>query len=495
MAKFEDYGVDMNIVEDIVFDLDSMMGKLGKIPNGGYALEIDMQNKTAAYEMVHALKNAGYISLNTVAVILEFVLVNREINLITSSRFACEFSTSGYVITSFRMRSAKLSQWNEKHDALLLSLQFALYFIFIVRVCAWIRSICVLSPILSHIHRHKSQSCWSCNRRRKKGRAVDVSLTRNSTKSMLERSHSQASSRKEVASKPTRRWSAMESPADEHSGHNQVVEDVPSNEFGCCCFVFWKCCFRSVCKPASREARMNKLQQSGGYMVELPCFKFTQFTRMHRWDSEGRISPYMQAYLFAKNEDSVLASIKRGSCAHSLLRNCAQFALICCRCPCCKCCAGSGGKSQKGKRRIIGCCECNGLDSNLRDFLESMNNDRLTPIIVESKYYFKPCPYSQTISRGYGSFVCQSKLWEITLLLVYVFLVGLHVREIIWFRDIDLERDFYDDDVEASIFYSQVRVILLGILSTFTLFEFMVWISKLYRTTAVLFMVVEEVSE
>ena len=29
-----------------------------------------------------------------------------------------------------------------------------------------------------------------------------------------------------------------------------------------------------------------------------------------------------------------------------------------------------------------------------------------------------------------------------------------------------------------------------GLLSTFTLFEFMVWISKVYRTTAVLFMVV-----
>ena len=56
-----------------------------------------MFNKTAAYEMAHALKDAGYISLNTIAVILEFVVVNREINIITSSRFACEFSTSGYV--------------------------------------------------------------------------------------------------------------------------------------------------------------------------------------------------------------------------------------------------------------------------------------------------------------------------------------------------------------------------------------------------------------
>ena len=71
--------------------------------------------------MARSLKDAGYISLNTMAVVLEFAVVNREINVITSSRFACEFSTSGYVISSFRMRSSKLSNWNERHDAVLLS--------------------------------------------------------------------------------------------------------------------------------------------------------------------------------------------------------------------------------------------------------------------------------------------------------------------------------------------------------------------------------------
>ena len=114
-----------------------------------------------------------------------------------------------------------------------------------------------------------------------------------------------------------------------------------------------------------------------------------------------------------------------------------------------------------------------------------MDDDRLTPVIVESKYYFKPFPYTQNISRGYGSFICQSKIWEVILLLLYIFLVGLHIRELIWYQNVDLRTNIFDDDVEASIFYSQVRVILLGILSTFTLFEFMVWISKLYRTTAV----------
>ena len=47
MAKFVDYGVKMNALEDVIFDLDSMMGKLGKIPQGGYAIDIDMMNKTA----------------------------------------------------------------------------------------------------------------------------------------------------------------------------------------------------------------------------------------------------------------------------------------------------------------------------------------------------------------------------------------------------------------------------------------------------------------
>ena len=31
VAKFVDYGVKMNALEDVILDLDSMMGKLGKI--------------------------------------------------------------------------------------------------------------------------------------------------------------------------------------------------------------------------------------------------------------------------------------------------------------------------------------------------------------------------------------------------------------------------------------------------------------------------------
>ena len=117
----------------------------------------------------------------------------------------------------------------------------------------------------------------------------------------------------------------------------------------------------------------------------------------------------------------------------------------------------------------------------------------MEPMIVGTKYHFMPFPYSQTISRGYGSFVCQTKLWEICLMMLYGVLIGLHVRELVWYRDVDLQSSVYDNHLEASIFYTQLRVIFLGLLSTFTLFEFMVWISKVYRTTAVLFMVVEEV--
>ena len=132
---------------------------LGKIPQGGYAIDIDMMNKTATFEMARSLKDAGYISLNTIAVVLEFAVVNREINIITSSRFACEFSTSGYVVSSFRMRSSKLSNWNERHDAMLLSLQLFLYFVFFIRVFAWIRSMCVLAPIIDHIQGRDPRNC------------------------------------------------------------------------------------------------------------------------------------------------------------------------------------------------------------------------------------------------------------------------------------------------------------------------------------------------
>ena len=87
MAKFVDYGVKMNALEDVISRPGPMMGKLGKIPQGGYAIDIDMMNKTATLEMARSLKDAGYISLNTMAVVLEFAVVNREINVITSSRF------------------------------------------------------------------------------------------------------------------------------------------------------------------------------------------------------------------------------------------------------------------------------------------------------------------------------------------------------------------------------------------------------------------------
>jgi hypothetical protein len=533
VSKFVDYGVDMNILEDNVFDLDSMMGKLGKIPQGGYAINIDMNNKTAAFEMAHALKDAGYISLNTIAVVLEFVLVNREINIITSSRFACEFSTSGYVVTSFRMRSAKLSDWSNNHDALLLSLQLLLYCVFIIRVSAWIRSMCVLAPIIDHIQGreprnccyaplkkdaeeaggNRTRSCCVCFcRRRQEPGAPEISTggVQRSKHGGLHQKSNASSWGSINVTKIDRNGSVLESSMSRSSNtidYDGADEGLFSGgDRGCCCITCCRRAFRSVCKPASREAHMDKIQRSGGYMIDLPCFKFGKGSRLHRWDSEGRVSPHMQASMYSQSEMNVLTSIKRGSCGYRTIWCSARAVLGCYRCVYCArfvhSDTASGGKRTKQRRsrrnpatlRETGCCGYTELDHvDLDNFLVKMDRDEVTPMIVETKYHFMPFPYSQTISRGYGSFVCQSKLWEVCLMAVYGVLIGLHIRELLWYKQVDLKATTYDNHLEASIFYSQLRVILLGLLSTLTLFEFMVWISKVYRTTAVLFMVVEEV--
>lgn len=284
-------------------------------------------------------------------------------------------------------------------------------------------------------------------------------------------------------------------------------ENLFGGDRGCCCISCCRRMFRSVCKPASREAHMDKIQRSGGYMINLPCFKFGKGESMHRWDSEGRVSPHMQAFMYAKSETNVVTMMKRGSCGHRSIRCSARSVLACYRCVYCARFVDARGdgkprvkrqnrRSSRGHAKPLretGCCGYTELDHvDLDNFLTNMDNVEVTPMIVETTYHFMPFPYSQTISRGYGSFVCQSKLWEICLMGLYGVLIGLHIRELLWYKRVNLNATTYDNHLEASIFYSQLRVILLGLLSTLTLFEFMVWISKVYRTTAVLFMVVEE---
>ena len=549
VAEFVDYGVEMNVLEDMVFDLDSMMGKLGKIPQGGYAIDIDMFNKTAAFEMAHALKEAGYISLNTIAVMLEFVVVNREINIITSSRFACEFSTTGYVGTSYRMRSAKLSDWSNRHDALLLSLQIFLYFVFIIRVSAWIRSMCVLAPIIDHIQGREPRNCCftplktgesrprkycccvrPCCRRAKRTPGISTGGIQRSKHDARHQNSSSSSGRRGQGERAhggggrtssNSSWGSINVTKINDDGSvlkstqrsgitiDEEEENYTRGDCGCCCISCCRRMFRSVCKPASREAHMDKIQRSGGYLISLPCFTFgKEEAQMHRWDSEGRVSPHMQAYMYAQSEANVFVAIKPGSCGHRALWCAARSMLACHRCVYCarfvhthrdgttpvERKSRSSPRRRSSTLRETGCCGYSELDHvDLDNFLTKMDNFEVTPMIVETTYHFVPFPYSQTISRGYGSFVCQSKLWEICLMGLYGVLIGLHIRELVWYKRVDLNSTKYDNHLEASIFYSQLRVILLGLLSTLTLFEFMVWISKLYRTTVVLFMVVEEV--
>merc|ERR1711871_512124 len=208
---------------------------------------------------------------------------------------------------------------------------------------------------------------------------------------------------------------------------------------------------------------MDKIQRSGGYMIDLPCFKFGKNIKMHRWDSEGRVSAHMEAHLFAKSQNNILVGMRHGSCLNTFIRCSARSVLCCYRCIFCARVVNGGGRGHKQaskkfpRRKSIvrekGCCGYTELDHfDLDNFMSKMDERDIEPMIVATRYHFMPFPYSQTISRGYGSFVCQSKLWEICLLVMYGVLIGLHIKELMWYNNVDLQSTEFDNHLEASIF-------------------------------------------
>ena len=156
------------------------------------------------------------------------------------------------------------------------------------------------------------------------------------------------------------------------SEEDEDEELFSGRDRGCCCILCCRKGFLSIFKPASREVHMDKIQRSGGYMIDLPCFKFGKNIKMHRWDSEGRVSPHMQAHLFAKSQNNILFIMRRGSCLYKTIWCSARSVLCCYRCIFCarfvhNVNEGRKTSNTKKKRRHSelrekGCCGYTELD-------------------------------------------------------------------------------------------------------------------------------------
>ncbi len=548
---FTAFGLDRGPISRL-WSVDSLGGMVGRVPHAGYYTAIPpvsspTSNKTQRLS-ASALQAAGFVNLNTRAVVVEFILFNREVNIISSVKLATEFTTSGLVVPSVRIRSCKLANLYSEEDLWVLVLQVVVYMCFAVRVSAWLRSVCILPEIFEkirfkvrqHQNRMKEQRAMVQTakdhrfsfRQQRDGRRFSsgsgpgnmVQRHQSSTGSLRSTGSSRAIDlghqlRTLDAERDKRRFqkdsAALEAtlhrkfPVEEEHAvrhraattgnpphretktdgqqasrsqnlndeHSQNLNDEHEDEVQACCV----CC---------NFERVNRFSKGQGCRVAVP-----RIIIMHNgdegathddtyWDHESLPS---RAYSHLhRPHKRLLRYPKWYVCTGGMQRRCFRCMLQCCRFSnraCCCCCPGTCVKHRAE------------FFDNLKN---EMEKDKHVPVIITERFLFTcgRCSDSGFV-KAYGSTICQYKLWEIMLLAFYLVVVGLHVFEGIWHvqggRGFDLSAyTEFNEELDSDIYLMQNRVVGFGWLTFFSLFEFMQWSSKLYRTSGVLFMIIEE---
>ena len=532
----------------------SNMANIGNVPQAGYAYDLPT-NRTETLTALDALHQSNeFLSLNTRAIVLEFVVVNRDINIVSSVKLTTEFTTSGLVVPSFFIRSVKFSQLEDgANDMVLMTAQMIMYCCFIIRVVTWIWSMCKMQPLIREIERHIMEDT---RERREKNEILNniVRIKEHRQSFQLEKERKAKKKKLNLLkkgivynSKKLRVMSAVR----EREGHtnksmHQISHNTNSSNTSAISMSgginhgidLVESDYDYDEPSATKEVQIranHSTKKCCGQRIKCPKLHLAPNTERHHWTTEDTCSPYEQ-----DREDihDVICRCKplgrSGGCFACISRlfHCLH------KCCCCRCCSDDCRlnveetcdylKDEKHEKvptlsmvKVTSCkhmfqliCPCfrtptHGATSNVNRIDSGGGRRRQrTSSVGESgtKMYNNGCDCShQVLSRGYGTFFTQSLLFEIGLVATYITIVYFHVQESILF-DKGLAQsitsgtplskssraNLYNPSLHRYIRDNHWRVICIGVVASVTMIEWLVWLSKLSRTFSVLFMIVED---
>ena len=374
---------------------------------------------------------------------LEFLVVNREINIISSASFTTEFTTSGLIKPSFSMSSVKLNALEDgPNDLILMVAQAVMYCIMFSRFTVWIWSRRKMQPLISSIEEHI-------------------------TKETEERKHEKSGVTQRFRSASFNSSRGKTSVNNIHELDTDYDHEIDEE---------------SVEQHKKTMMRANHgTKRCCGKRVKCPVLSFTPNVTRHHWTTEETHTPFQQ-----REEDfhGVICRTKPGGfcfCCFKFLMNTMSKLFCCC--------------SVNFKQNV----------EVINDKLNKPDPDVLPTLLLarcSSNWSCCVCFSHRVLSRGYGSFFTQTVSFELFLTALYVCIGFLHALEYVGegFTEVTedsslmkaVQKNEFDGMIHDQIRYNNMHINLIGLLAVLTMVEWLVWLSKLSRTFSVLFMIIED---
>lgn len=455
---------------------------IGDVPEAGYVYDLPL-NISLAYEELEKLKLSNtFLNLNTRAIVFEFVVLSRAINVISSVKLTTEFTTAGLVVPSFYMRSVKFSSLEDGADDLVLFVfQFIMYGCFCVRMSTWIWSLCKMQPLIRAIEEHIKEE-------------THIRLN-ESTSNYMKQSERRDSQK--LNSGLGEKYENDSSDSDDNSDNNdkemesKLAEEKMKKEF----------------QYYSRASHSSSSRMCGK-RVKRPIVVLTPNRQRHHWTTEEIHSPYEQD---SEDLTGIMCRSKKGSCCFQFTRCWLRVLSVCHKC-------SSSTKEQiddslrklnkpqpevlptlmLSKTDGLNTCQClqlNGSSSrkNRKNRKNRASSSSSSNCCIKCLVVLNPCNH-RVLSKGYGTFFTQSMMFDIILIVMYGLITFHHLVEVSqqdeWMNG--LVQKQFNPAYHRWIRNNGWRVNYIGALASITLLEWLVWLSKLSRTFSVLFMIVED---
>jgi hypothetical protein len=496
----------------------SNIADIGNIPQAGYSYDLPINRTNAINDLKKLQISEKFLSLNTRAIILEFVVVNRDINIVSSAKLTTEFTTSGLIVPSFHIRTVKYSQ-NEDgaDDWILVGAQTVMYLIFIIRIATWIYSLSKLQPLIREI---SNQIAGYTQQRKDSNERADRMEKQRERKIRLREREKRKRSRIENHTAKRNLKSGSSTQEDKKISTSSPVSPINNDE---------RSRSDSLKRPYSSNDHLkysttrsnHAAKKCFGHRVKCPRFHLSRDLRRHHWTQEDIVTPYEQD---SESNVNVVCRCRPKSkwfncirgCFNCLNRKTCFCSCFCCNANSCEMIRSTAEKLNDDHPEMVPTVSMINIDSFHHGCLllfpcfRSIQNERrlrhsntYTDVRDEStRHHGGCCCCCRTIdcshhvlSRNYGTFFTQSLTFEIGLIIIYSFIAGYHVQELTYFEagyGKMSDDKLYNPLLQDYIRDNSWRVIWLGLLASVTLVEWLVWLSKLSRTFSVLFMVVED---
>ena len=482
---------------------------IGDVPEAGYVYDLPSNISLAKEELEKLKLSKTFLNLNTRAIVFEFVVLSRAINVISSVKLTTEFTTAGLVVPSFYMRSVKFSSLEDgADDMVLLVFQFIMYGCFCVRMSTWIWSLCKMQPLIRAIEEHINEetrfrlSESSSNyMKQSMHKQKEEEERRNSQNLNSLLSHQSKESKDSFFDEITPNLGLGEehendsssSDDDDNSDNknkemeSELAEEKMKKEF----------------QYYSRASHSSSSRMCGK-RVKRPIVVLTPNRHRHHWTTEEIHSPYEQD---SEDLTGIICRSKKGSCCFQCTRCWLRVLSVCHTCS-----SSTQDQIDDSLRKLnkpqpevlptlmlsktdgLSTCQCLQLNgSSSRKKRRNKESSSSSNCCIKCLVVLNPCSH-RVLSRGYGTFFTQSMMYEIILIVLYGLITFHHLVEVShqedWINGLIQQK--FNPAYHRWIRNNGWRVNYIGALASITLLEWLVWFSKLSRTFSVLFMIVED---